>query len=486
MFRLAPRRTLLTRSGLRVMNPILLFVSILPHLTSVPAPGDAINVVLGDASWIARHGEPPSASASQTERIQTHLAFVEGRLRSANDPAWSASLHTLAAYRRAGVFPRRTDDSYAGRRPRFIDDRGVHCAVGHLIAASGAPALAVAIDAAHEYAYIDEIPSPALDAWARKHGFTRSELAMIQPGYRAPPDAERMRILIEDAKEAFTLQCAALHEPTRSFTLRGRGDGDGVVRVRTRSWNDFAECFAEKASMLQRGGGPYDPQPSRFRFRMRVQVRMPQEILEERISRHYLNTTTCVPRPGVDPEVAYALIRVGARGPEAAVRTVPRNREVDECLAQTVREALRDFEPGRYRLRIRRRFTLERAFQSARVVSALAVAPTYATECHAEGAPAEVRVTARATPGAGDFAVELEGGTDAFQECLRAKIQESLRSYFSVSRALPNGAFERYFRIDATAEGSTSFDVETPEAREERIEREQREFDERMQREMYY
>ncbi len=119
-------------------------------------------------------------------------------------------------------------------------------------------------------------------------------------------------------------------------------------------------------------------------------------------------------------------------------------------------------------------------------MSALAVAPTYATECHAEGAPAEVRVTARATPGAGDFAVELEGGTDAFQECLRAKIQESLRSYFSVSRALPNGAFERYFRIDATAEGSTSFDVETPEAREERIEREQREFDERMQREMYY
>lgn len=468
------------------MNSILLF-SLL--LASAP-PGDAINAVVGDASWIALHGEAPSA-ADQTERVQVHLAFVEDLLRR-TDAKWSdaqrarrtALLDALADYRRAGVFPRRTDDSFVGRRPRFIDDRGVHCAVGHLIASSGAPALAAAIAASHEYAYIDEIASPALDGWAREHGFTRTELAMIQPGYQPPPDAESMRRAIESAKDGITLSCAALHEPTDSFVLRGRGDGDGNVHVRTPSWNDFAECFAEKVS-IHGGGGAYDPQPSRFRFRMRVHVRTPQEILAERFPNRELGSA-CVARPGADPDVAHALIRVGARGPEVAVRTVPRNREVDECLAQTLRDALRDFAPGRYRLQIRRHFTLERAVQPAGVERALASAPALATECHAQGAPTRVRVMARATPGEEDFAVEIEGGTDAFQDCLRPKIQASLRSYLSVSRALPDGTFERYFRIDAAAEATTEFDVETPEARAERVERERREMEERMEREIRY
>src|SRR5689334_2209251 len=145
---------------------------------------DPINTVIGDASWTA-----PRPPASEVERIQVHLRYVDHVLRArhvVHQAERDAALTSLERYIARGEFPRRTDDAYEGRRPRFIDDRGVHCAVGELIWTSGDPALALAIDRDYEYAYVRDMHSAALVDWADAHGFTIDELATIQPGYTEP------------------------------------------------------------------------------------------------------------------------------------------------------------------------------------------------------------------------------------------------------------------------------------------------------------
>ena len=67
----------------------------------------------------------------------------------------------------------------------FIDDFGVHCAVGYLIEQSGNGDLALEISEKFNYNYIEDIPSSKMLDWAEKFGFTVDELKWIQPGY--PP-----------------------------------------------------------------------------------------------------------------------------------------------------------------------------------------------------------------------------------------------------------------------------------------------------------
>lgn len=151
---------------------------------------DTINAIAGDASWIAAHGAPPDARASEDDRIRTHLLWVEARLRAAPvthlDPGPRASrarmLDALHAYALAGAFPRH-EGPVSARTPRFVDHRGNLCAVGYLIALTEGLGATLALNAAHEHEYVMEMREPALDAWAARHGFTRRELASIQPSY---------------------------------------------------------------------------------------------------------------------------------------------------------------------------------------------------------------------------------------------------------------------------------------------------------------
>lgn len=156
---------------------------------SAAPPGDAINAVVGDASWIAAHGAPPPAGAPETDRIRTHLLHVERALRAAPvdhlDEARRArrgrALDRLHAYALEGRFPRH--DSPRGRTPRFVDHEGRLCAVGDLIATTEGRAAAERVNARHEYDLVLEMHEPALDAWAAENGFTLRELATIQPAY---------------------------------------------------------------------------------------------------------------------------------------------------------------------------------------------------------------------------------------------------------------------------------------------------------------
>ncbi len=172
-------------------------------LSSSPAsraPSEPVNAILGDASWVAAHGEAPNG-APDVDRIRTHLLFVEARLRAADvrrfEPAARRRrahlLDVLHAYAEAGVFPQHDHPSVRARIPRFVDTAGRLCAVGHLIAFTEGREVADRLGAVHEYERIMEIDEPLLDAWARAHGFTRLELAMIQPSYPPPPPPHSRR-----------------------------------------------------------------------------------------------------------------------------------------------------------------------------------------------------------------------------------------------------------------------------------------------------
>ncbi len=149
---------------------------------------DPVNSVIGDDSWTSQ--EPPE---SEQVRIATHVMFVADKLAAATPdlaagPAAERArlIDVLRGYAARGVFP-QLDGPRAHRVPRFVDPQGRLCAVGFLIATTEGAAVARDLGAHYEYARIADIDDPRLDAWAGAHGFTRHELAMIQPEYGFEP-----------------------------------------------------------------------------------------------------------------------------------------------------------------------------------------------------------------------------------------------------------------------------------------------------------
>ncbi len=157
-----------------------------------------VNALWGDASWVERYGAPPTVRDSADARVAVHLEAVLVRLRDARPPLSAhtltkraTALDALEHYIRAGEFPRNIDDH--GARSEFIDHRGRLCAVGHLVAVTAGRDVAEAVDAAFSrdnlFAMVTDAelsgtgPGVTLLAWAQTHGFTPTELALIQPSY---------------------------------------------------------------------------------------------------------------------------------------------------------------------------------------------------------------------------------------------------------------------------------------------------------------
>lgn len=122
--------------------------------------------------------------------ILRHLEEVESSLRAhppaglsaARQAARARRLDDLRAYRTRGEFPRNLD--FPDRLiPYFIDARGVACAVGQLIIASGDRDLAEDIARSQNNAYLPDIQDGRLVAWAHDNGLTLEECARIQPSY---------------------------------------------------------------------------------------------------------------------------------------------------------------------------------------------------------------------------------------------------------------------------------------------------------------
>lgn len=129
--------------------------------------------------------------ATFNDWIATHLMLVEKTLRARDVNHLSAAqkenrfklLNELNSYWKAGTFP--VNDYLLYKNPVFIDKKGTHCAVGYLMMQSGSDDLAQRINRNEKFAYVRQIKTEGVTAWADENGFTVDELAWIQPGY--PP-----------------------------------------------------------------------------------------------------------------------------------------------------------------------------------------------------------------------------------------------------------------------------------------------------------
>jgi hypothetical protein len=100
--------------------------------------------------------------------------------------ARARNLDLLRDYRRRGEFPRHQHGGVGGV-PCFIDAEGRQCAVACLMHASGNNAAALKISHDANFARIAEMCFPELGDWASHSGFTKAELARIQPAYPGDP-----------------------------------------------------------------------------------------------------------------------------------------------------------------------------------------------------------------------------------------------------------------------------------------------------------
>lgn len=127
---------------------------------------------------------------TDNERIKCHLSLVLKTLenRAVNHLSVlqmqkrKEHLAMLKKYIEIGIFP--TNHYHSHRQPYFVDNFGVHCAVGFLLEQDGQTDFVTKIRQNDNYAYIRELTKySTLTIWAKENGFTLDELAWIQPTY---------------------------------------------------------------------------------------------------------------------------------------------------------------------------------------------------------------------------------------------------------------------------------------------------------------
>jgi hypothetical protein len=146
------------------------------------------------------------------ERLRQHFRRTERELRGRDVRAWPAAVQRARAraldhlheYVARGVFPRNHERRHH-YQPCFIDRDERACAVAYLLIQSGQEPLARKVAADFNFARIADMTAPELDDWAAQAGFTRAELARIQPGYPSPLDP-----IIEPTCRAMLIMVAAI------------------------------------------------------------------------------------------------------------------------------------------------------------------------------------------------------------------------------------------------------------------------------------
>lgn len=126
-------------------------------------------------------------------RVREHLRRTERALRRADRPGLTPDqrrrrehhLDRLRAYWQRGRFP--SNHAEPGRAPAFVSpDDGTRCAVANLVepARPGLVARTAATANTVRAEAVEDTPlEGALVEWAERNGFTRAELARVQPTY---------------------------------------------------------------------------------------------------------------------------------------------------------------------------------------------------------------------------------------------------------------------------------------------------------------
>lgn len=154
------------------------------HLVEVNVQWDHLEVDPGEY-------QIPIQFDSDVDRIQMHLLLVENYLNQHSLEGLSSEqttrrgemLDQLKAYALEGRFP--INAQHNTRTPYFIDHQGTACAVGHLLIQSGHEDFAYQVQSEMNHSYLLDMPYAEIGSWADAYGFTKAELAWIQPGY--PP-----------------------------------------------------------------------------------------------------------------------------------------------------------------------------------------------------------------------------------------------------------------------------------------------------------
>ena len=456
---------------------------------SQEAPSNTINAVLDDASWLEAYGELPAQTAPEVARFRTHLSFVLDRLRTRGVSDLSrhqrtlraAALRTLAQYIEDGLFPQRSGDRYEGRRPRFIDDAGTHCAVGHLIAASGESELAADINRDFEFAYVKDIESPALLEWAADSGFTATELAMIQPTYRfrEAPTEEWARLALQEITDRATVACARANAAPEILRLTVSTDNSSsrhiaaLAKPTDTTTEAFGTCFLLTANDALRGGRFLGELPPST-FTVEIPIPEPQALLDKRLKGTNFVDMRCSPRPGLIPRTATMNVVINSEGRTINVTTTPTNTEVEECLKAAALPKLSGFDAGAWKLKWQSTQPLKRVTAKSLRSAVRTTARPAAMQCFRthKTSPA-VSVSVGAKRNGKQFSISITARGAEFKACMKGKLQLALKEFYSVWRkddgSVPRvGDIERpkrYFRIDGSAKAHHSFEVGTPPRR---------------------
>lgn len=130
----------------------------------------------------------PWSCEREDARIRHHLGDALTQLKSTPTDRLSATqragraevISLLEGYRAEGRFPR--SDGVAG--PVFVDETGSHCAMGALLAATGARELVERIRQHRNLETVGTLANePGLGEWLDAHGMTAEEAALVQPTY---------------------------------------------------------------------------------------------------------------------------------------------------------------------------------------------------------------------------------------------------------------------------------------------------------------
>jgi hypothetical protein len=227
------------------------------------ATSTTINAVLGDQSFIEKHGYVPNSNTDDNLRIRTHLEFVEANLRMVSTEHLSSSarinreelLDRLHEYWTANIFP-SPSISYEGRKPCFIDSDGNICAVGYLIEMASGREVAEHINSKYKFEYLLKMNDPVIDNWASEHGFSLDELAQIQPtydGWYTPRIAPVTYTIVDQgpSKKELALQAEldSLHPILDSVTIAL----DSTLKVTVSQQNSLSSLEDKHDQSLEKG-----------------------------------------------------------------------------------------------------------------------------------------------------------------------------------------------------------------------------------------
>lgn len=179
------------------------------------------------------------AEAREVARIRAHFDSVLVELRApvarpltpAQRAARARHIARLQAYSDRGIYPHNHD--FRGQRvPYFVDHRGVHCAVGHLLRQSGRSDIVGRVRATDNHVRVAALAGDAAFAsWLDASGLTLAEAARIQPWYGELPPEEPRAERNDNARIGAALASSALSTASIVWNARSRSSARPGMRA---------------------------------------------------------------------------------------------------------------------------------------------------------------------------------------------------------------------------------------------------------------